>query len=92
LRAFGRFDETIYLVEKASDLSLPDLVQKGTSIRSDHFTKLPASLVDRPRLLSGRSPACGSPVSQVALEWRRRGNCYLGGHLLVARQRAASSA
>jgi hypothetical protein len=33
LRAFDRFDETLYLVEEASDLTLTDLARRRASIR-----------------------------------------------------------
>jgi len=38
--AFDRFDEILDLVEKTSDLTLPDLVRRRTSIRCDILSQL----------------------------------------------------
>jgi len=43
VRPFGRFDEITYLVEKTSDLTLPDLGRGRPSIRCDVLSQVGAA-------------------------------------------------
>jgi hypothetical protein len=69
VQSFGRFDEIVDLVEKASALTLPDLGRNRPSIRC----YIPVAIRD----LISRIPT--PPTLQTLLSWRQRRRAALRG-------------